>query len=437
MSIASLHFSEIGPFDDISFDFDHQVNVFTGPNNSGKSTVLWVLGEILVYPFTFPERLLRSDRANWNIRYLTRNGDLGSFQGGFPTSPIDNTPLMDALGYTCFIPSQRQGTGFRSTGPSLGMDIESRVDEELDHLLRERPNLASLFGAEEMRRRMREGREQLGPSLQKRGESLLSGSSLVTDRPVLQKIVDLDYASYRTNNPRIREVIGEVFSLASEITQGFPVELKEIVQDEVDGRLYLAVGTPYGTIPIDYLSQGTQSLIQCLARFFLGYAEFYEFPQDFQKQPGVLIIDEIDAHLHPTWQRRIIPTLVKHFPNVQIFCSTHSPLLLAGLGEGQVQLLRFDSTGRVNVSTNEEDIVGWSADEILRDFLEVSNPTDWETVRRLDRFNELKSKPTLTSEESEELQTLRDVIGQNLLSGPLSGLVERFVDEIRQVGKED
>ena len=56
---------------------------------------------------------------------------------------------------------------------------------------------------------------------------------------------------------------------------------------------------------------------------------------DLTEKPGILIVDEIDVHLHPSWQRRIIPALTKNFPNLQIFCSTHSPLMLAGLGEGR------------------------------------------------------------------------------------------------------
>ena len=53
MGISSLYFTNVGPFEEITLEFDGQVNVFTGPNNSGKSTVLWVLGELLVYPFSY------------------------------------------------------------------------------------------------------------------------------------------------------------------------------------------------------------------------------------------------------------------------------------------------------------------------------------------------------------------------------------------------
>lgn len=48
MPITGLKFNNVGPFDEIEFEFDDHVNVFVGPNNSGKSTALIVLGEILV-----------------------------------------------------------------------------------------------------------------------------------------------------------------------------------------------------------------------------------------------------------------------------------------------------------------------------------------------------------------------------------------------------
>ena len=51
MPIDKLRLTNVGPFDDIEFEFDPQVNVFTGPNNSGKSAALFALGAVAVYPF--------------------------------------------------------------------------------------------------------------------------------------------------------------------------------------------------------------------------------------------------------------------------------------------------------------------------------------------------------------------------------------------------
>ena len=60
--------------------------------------------------------------------------------------------------------------------------------------------------------------------------------------------------------------------------------------------------------------------------------------------------------------------------------------MLAGLKEGQVQLLRRDDRGNVTVSSNEQAVYGWSADEILRGFLEVTDPTDLREASNLERL---------------------------------------------------
>ena len=225
-------------------------------------------------------------------------------------------------------------------------------------------------------------------------------------------------------------MIHKIISMVSEVTEGFPVSFAGVGEDE--GGLFPQVATPSGVVPLDVLSQGTQSVIQCLARLTIGYAEYYRFPADLDDKPGVLVIDEIDAHLHPSWQRRIIPTLLRHFPKLQIFCSTHSPLMLAGLKAGQVQLLRRGEDGKVSVSTNESDIAGWSADEILRNFLEVPTPTDMATAAHVSRLEELRHKDKLTTDESDELEVLRHVVGSELLHGPTSAQVEQFADELRR-----
>ena len=100
----------------------------------------------------------------------------------------------------------------------------------------------------------------------------------------------------------------------------------------------------------------------------------------WRQLPFVLLIDEIENHLHPTWQRRIIPALREFFPNAQIFATTHSPFVVAGLKAGQVHKLYRDKTGVVRAGTNSEDISGWTVEEILREYMEVLDPTDEETA---------------------------------------------------------
>lgn len=408
MSIATLKLTNVGPFDDIEFEFDRQVNVFTGPNNSGKSTVLWALGDILVSNFEFPRKLLREGKTA--AFAVHPGGSRQVYKGELPISVDGNSvywtkqrrsrhrQLVQSLGYTGFIPALRLNSDFRSTGPTAKV------------------------GA---------GNDENPPAGAR--QNRYSRATLISDAAVVQQIIDLDYRSYRRNEPAYREVIVKIGEMASEITEGFPIQFLGV--DEDDRGLFPQFHTPDGNMPLNALSQGTQSLIQWLAHFLIGYAEYYEFPESLADKPGVFIVDEIDAHLHPSWQRRIIPTLTRHFPCLQIFCSTHSPLMLAGLKEGQAQLLRRDETGKVVVSRNESDIIGWSVDEITRILLDVPNPTDLETVKHLERLQELRHKQTqqtLSAAEAAELEKLRHTVSRKLLGGPGSAQVEEFAEILRR-----
>ena len=72
MHIASLSLTNLGPFDEIEFEFDRHTNVLVGPNNCGKSTTLFALGDIAVSPFGVPEKLLRKDKAGFQVQFGPR-----------------------------------------------------------------------------------------------------------------------------------------------------------------------------------------------------------------------------------------------------------------------------------------------------------------------------------------------------------------------------
>ena len=430
MPITSLYLTDFGPFEEIEFEFDRQVNVFTGPNNSGKSSVLLMLGELLVYPFTAPDKLYRSDRPEWKLSYSagTKMESVGGYLPGDPNSLV---MFYGDIGHTSFVPAQRSATDFRASGPSANRNVEARTNKIANMIARARPKELRRHGFETLRNAARAITSTENWELKRRSDLALAySSSWVDDTEIVQNIIDIDYAAYRQDRPEIRNVIHNIISIVSEITEGYPMSFAGVGEDE--GGLFPRITTPSCTLPLDVLSQGTQSLIQSVAHLMIGYGEYYEFSADLEQKPGVLLIDEIDAHLHPSWQRRIIPTLIRHLPKLQIFCSTHSPLMLAGLNSGQVQLLRRDNDGRVSVSRNESDIVGWSADEILRNFLEVPTPTDIGTAVQVTRLEELRHKETLTPAEAGELEDLRRAVGSELLRGPMSTQVEQFVDELKR-----
>ena len=407
MAIETFGLTNAGPFDKVSFEFDKHVNVFVGPNNSGKSTALMALALASVFPFAFPEKLIRSPEAEWEITLLDNSGsrqfggllhdDLSSYAGAADALPY--------IGYSVFIPALRRSTDYRAEGVSLRADDQWVDDvahgfvEAISHIRRT-------------------------PEMDRRRRLVPTDAALVSDETVIRKMIEMDYAAYRRNRPQIREVVRKVASIASEITEGYEVEFLGIGEDEAG--LYPEFRTPDGDLPLNALSQGTQSIIQLLSHFVFGYSQYYDYPEDLEAYPATLIVDEIDAHLHPSWQRRIIPALSSNFDNLQIFCSTHSPLMLAGLDEGQVQLLTREG-GDVKVTRNRSPIFGWSADEILMSLLDVREPTDLTTAVDVQRLGELSVKEPLTDDETTELAGLREEVSRRLSCGPADSQVEFLV----------
>lgn len=67
------------------------------------------------------------------------------------------------------------------------------------------------------------------------------------------------------------------------------------------------------------------------------------------EQPAFILLDEIDRHLHPAWQRQVLPMVQKMFPGAQFFISTHSPFLISSLNEGYIHHLKMLPDGSVKV----------------------------------------------------------------------------------------
>jgi hypothetical protein len=170
-------------------------------------------------------------------------------------------------------------------------------------------------------------------------------------------------------------------------------------------------------LPADWLSDGYQATLSWIADL-LGYA-LLEMGEDADPKElqGIVLLDEIDLHLHPTWQRRIVPLLREIFPRLQFIVNTHSPLVLAGFEREEIILLKLRDGEVVQDPADIEPGV-LSASEILTSFFDVQRAGRPDLVQKERRFLELRAIENPLGSQSKELRQLARELDPYWTSGP-------------------
>jgi hypothetical protein len=160
-------------------------------------------------------------------------------------------------------------------------------------------------------------------------------------------------------------------------------------------------------VPATWLSQGYQSLIAWLADF-VGHI-FLEAgaPVEAADMEGVVLVDEIDLHLHPTWQVRLIPALKKVFPRLQFIATTHSPMVLPALAAEEIYLLSQDDEGNVIATQSAQSPALLTGSELYDAFFEIRELYPDPLGDKLHRYGYLASDPTRSEVEDAEMKALR------------------------------
>lgn len=97
-----------------------------------------------------------------------------------------------------------------------------------------------------------------------------------------------------------------------------------------------------GVLPLGALSDGYQAMAAWCGDLLWQVTETFGDYKDPLSARGLLLIDEIDIHLHPLWQRRLVSFLDSMLPNVQVIATTHSALTVHQAGDGELYFLRRD-----------------------------------------------------------------------------------------------
>ncbi len=176
-------------------------------------------------------------------------------------------------------------------------------------------------------------------------------------------------------------------------------------------------------IDITQMSDGFRSLLslifELIRQLVKTYGEHGVFKNIKKGQmtinvPGVVLIDEIDAHLHPTWQTRIGQWFTKYFPNIQFIVTTHSPLVCRACENGSIWRLAAPGSegesGEITGTYKKRLIYGNVLDaygtEVFGENVSISETSD-DKLNRLTELNHKSIEGETSDKEEQELSELK------------------------------
>lgn len=163
----------------------------------------------------------------------------------------------------------------------------------------------------------------------------------------------------------------------------------------------LAANGAENTLELEQLSDGYRNLVALVMDFARRLAQAHPNWERPLEAPGILLIDEIELHLHPGWQQTVIPSLRRVFPNTQLIMATHSPQVVTTVRKEQVQFI----TGHHTMEPLPSDVgtFGSESATVLETVFGVhTRPQNIETVEDLNtylRFIELRQYSTLEAQQ--------------------------------------
>lgn len=441
MYLKRLSLADIKCFDRIEIVFSHAAdgeddrqanwNVIIGDNGQGKTTLLQAAAACLVDEAT-ASNLLRLD--GW-VRHSDAGPRVGTLeveieqteddkQRGRPPKEnrtdyrvtyaiVDRGAEVERGGHTTFIAAPT----LIEPGPEdvqiFGEDVAARVDE-LDFLKR------NAFAKADVRHN---GWLSLGYGPFRRQSGFSSQTALVVSAQQRRFLTLFDEgaalfdsatwldelqrkAARSQTGSATRATLDEVKSL---IVQLLP-EIAQVKEAKGSGVGFVWRGRES---TLEGLSDGYRSMFVLLVDL-LRWADFHRSnPRaPLREVRGVVLIDEIDAHLHPRWQREVGFLLTQAFPRLQFVVTTHSPLVAMAAGARALHVLRSDGDA-VRLRSGVPSVRGWSIGRVLEGLFEVDGQTDPETTRYLEEHDELRQRArhgALSAEQEARFDALEGIL---------------------------
>lgn len=408
MRIEKIRLTNYRGFKDCSIEFHPTLNIFIGSNAAGKSSLLWAIAKIF--------SSITSSHTHAPATGLVISADDIHYEA---TSCTVVAWAKDFPGYKGDIPLVLNTDREISKSDEFVRMHHQRQDfaNSLSQMVHEGPMTLPIFKFYPADR----GFIKVGasrtmtvypiPQIEAWSNIIANSVSYgrffqwFSDSEISELRLQRDAQDFSIQNPALKDVrtaLAKVFDLMGYNNIKLKVEemsragnarpVQTLVLSDGDGKQER----------LDNKSDGEKALITLVAdiSYNLSLAKsFAAGSSDFLTSPGIVLIDEIETHLHPNWQRKFIEFLVKIFPNIQFFITTHSPQVVASVKSESVFSMEAFTVHNMNLKTFGED----SNSLLTRVFNATERPVEY--MRLIEKFDQL-------IESNAEPDKLRTVIDQ-------------------------
>ncbi len=221
-------------------------------------------------------------------------------------------------------------------------------------------------------------------------------------------LLQADYAAAKSKDPKAEERLERI----KEILVRLLPDVDELrIQPGGTQTPFVEARTPYGWVMMRTLSSGYRSVIAWMVDLASRMFDRYPDSPDPLAEPAVVLVDQIDAFLHPKWQRALVQNITAIFRNTQFVVTAHSPLIVQAATEAKIVLLRREQD-HVVIDNRAETVKGWRLDQIVAsDLFENLGTRDPKTEELLRQRKSILTKARLSAEDENALQKIEEGMG--------------------------
>ncbi|WP_317623269.1 AAA family ATPase [Paenimyroides ceti] len=329
----------IGPIKDLELKFDNHFNIICGQNGIGKTTILDCLAQSFAGAQTTLKKTAGFEKGQWDIN-VTINGNVSS--KSFLTNQFHPNE------------TSRNYNGYYQNSNDV---IVFKTHRNIEYI-----RLNSL-GTDKIKDYNTFSQETIRGSVSNELKNWFVNRFLFSAQP----------NTLDENQLKNYELAKECFTILNP-----SIKFSKVLPNSFD----ILLSTPLGEIYFEYLSSGYKSSLALILGLIQEIELRYKNPTKFIKDfDGVVLIDEIDLHLHPEWQAKIYEALKFILPNAQVITSTHSPHIIQVSNASEIIPLVITETNEVKINPIVNQVYGcqgWSVEEILTDVMgmtETRTPT--------------------------------------------------------------